>query len=107
MHRSASTLRGIDRRCRRGKVAEIHEGTNEKIVRHDGRIPVDVDDVPLFGQLQRQVFGLLHVVSLHDDGGPEVPARLDLYDRRDRGHDHGHGYVEPLTVVAQRLRVIT
>lgn len=70
-------------------------------------LPVDVDDVLFLGELQRQVFGLLHVITLHYDGGPEVPAGLYFYDRRHRGHDHGHWYVEPLTVVAQRLRVIT
>jgi len=52
------------------------------------------------------VFGLLHVVALYYDVGPEVPARFDLDDGRHGGHDDRHGYPEPFAVVAQRLRVV-
>jgi len=69
-------------------------------------VPVDVNDVPLFGQLERQVFGLPHIVALHNDGGPEISARFYFDDRRHHGHDDRHGYVQPTAVVAQRLRVV-
>lgn len=68
--------------------------------------PVNVNDVSFFGQLQRQVFGFLHVVPLDYDVGSKVSTRLDLDDRCHRGHDHRDRYVEPLPVIAQRLRVI-
>lgn len=69
--------------------------------------PVNVDDVSLLGQVERDAFGFFHIVTLNNDGSPEISACFNFCDRRYRRHYHGYRNVEPFTVITHRLRVVS